>query len=164
MKHLKKVCANTLLSFRAGGISTFRKNNIFCSGGFGLTRNLEGLSISPPTPIISTFQSIAILTLLSFTIAEILNFCGIFRDENGMKGMEQKEKLKGYLSTFDDDLEMGFEQILKSTRIWLNSSRKRLFPLSKWWEKIKLLGRVYEILGPLGTIQYLSFKHQFAVG
>jgi len=119
-----------------------------------------------PSEILPSIANIALLTFISFALAEIFNYCGIFQDDVGIKASRQADKFAS--EHFDsDDFEGTADRIGNTARNWWHRtrrSREKLFQLSTWKKKWNYILNLYNIKGLIGTLQCLSFKHQFAIG
>ncbi len=121
-----------------------------------------------PVSLLPSIPSIAIIILASFSLAEIMSFAGLFQDQHGIQAKAKADVFReNYLSGSDDDnFEDRFEQIGDAIGNWWQKNRKRngLLRLSTWKRKVRFMIDLYGIQGFFGTLQYLSFKHQFAIG
>ena len=134
----------------------------------------ESPSLSPTRD--STAQSIpsiALIIFLSFTLAEILErFFGLFQDDHGIRSKQNTDRWKeDFLSNLDRPEEVDwidrFDELVDNLGDWWrrNTQEKNgILRLDTWKKKAHLLVDVHSIFGTIGTLERLSFKHQFAIG
>ena len=125
------------------------------------------LSQVPTTnpPMIPSIPSIALLAILSFSIAEILSYCGLFQDEYGLEAKEKADQFRE--DVFDCDREVSIANLEYYARNWWEKNRKGpdgILCLSAWKKKCRFMFDLYTFGGIKSTLRYLSFKHQFAIG
>jgi len=157
-----------LLSLNGGGINRNFGSNKNTFASWAQTGSAAGIPQAQATlspPIIPSIPVIALLTILSFALSEILNFCGIFHDEHGIKAKEKADRFKEE-HFHSDDLEETVDRIWGSAEKWWYKNRRRggVLRTSTWRRKWQFFVNLYSVEGLFGTIHYLSFKHQFAVG
>jgi len=133
-------------------------------------------SAAVSSEIIPPLPQIALITLLSFTLAEILNFCGMFEDEEGIKAKQDADEFrKEYFldSDSDDDDQAYYKMETKMNNLWNafqawfhhnRTSSRGILRLSTWKNKYQFMVQYCNIMGPVGTLKFLSFKHQFGLG
>ena len=163
-----KLHGNLLSLTGGGGIRNFHNKD--ASGrGFTWTENAANLSKLPLSPTTTpTIPSIALIIFLSFSIAEIFEKVGVFQDNHGIKAKEKADQFKEdyYFFGSDEDLDDKVERIWNSLGIWWRKNRQRngFLRLSTWRKKFQFMIDLYGMQGFFATLQYLSFKHQFAIG
>jgi hypothetical protein len=120
-----------------------------------------------------SISSIALIIFLSFTLAEIFErFFGLFQDDHGIRSKQNTDRWKeDFLSNPDHAEEVDwidrFDKLFDNLEDWWrrNTQEKNgIFRLDTWKKKAHLLADVHSIFGTLGTLERLSFKHQFAIG
>ena len=122
---------------------------------------------STPSEILPSIQNVAIFTFVSFAIAEVLNYCGLFQDAHGIKASRQAEEFATEHFNSSDDFETTADRLWDTAQNWWTRNRRSkggILQLSTWKKKWHFLLNLYNIKGLRGTLQCLSFKHQFAIG
>jgi hypothetical protein len=166
MKSHEQISSVTLhsnpLRIRGGG--NFGRQNIYA-------RYSEGASAatpsSVPSEVLPLVQNVALFTFISFAMAELLNYCGLFKDEDGIKASRQAEEFAEEHFDSPDDFQATADRLWDTTQNWWTRNRRSrggLLQLSTWKKKWHFLLNLYNMKGPRGTLQCLSFKHQFAIG
>lgn len=120
-----------------------------------------------PSEIVPSIANIALLTFISFALAEIFNYCGLFQDDDGIKASQQADKFASEHFDSSDDFEGTADRIWNTAQNWWlrnKRSREKLFQLSTWKQKWNYILNLYNIKGFVGLVQCLAFKHQFAIG
>jgi hypothetical protein len=110
--------------------STSTKNN------FIATAHHVNRPVSPS----SSFSTIITCAILSFAIAEILNYCGIFHDESGLEATRRKKKFLDEYMSSNKDFDSALECILDGMELWWVRHRFQkggILQWSTWKERIQ---------------------------
>jgi hypothetical protein len=139
-------------------------------GSLGSMRALAAAPSATSTPasaLLPSLPAVAILTIAAFALAELLSFCGIFLDE---EGVEAKRKARGFwdkhANTSGDAFD-SIDNIIIDLESWWHRHRTKrvgIFRLDTWKRRVNLILDTVGTFGYLRSIQLLSSKHQFAIG
>lgn len=124
-------------------------------------------SASPTSTIMPSLPTLAILTIAAFAIAELLSFCGIFLDD---EGVEAKKRARGiwdkHVNTSEDAFD-SFDSLVDDLEKWWYRQRTKrggILRLDTWKRRINLILETVGAIGVFRSIKLLSSKHQFAIG
>ena len=124
-------------------------------------------SDTPASTIMPSLPTLAILTITAFALAELLSFCGIFLDE---EGVEAKRKSRGFWDKHVNSSGDAFDSIdsiiIDLENWWHRHRTKRggILRLDTWKTRVNLILDTVGTFGYLRSIQILPSKHQFAIG
>jgi len=116
--------------------------------------------------LLPSFPQITSMILFSFIVSEVLNYCGLFQDENGHKAKEEASHFfnqhETIESAFFDVLGCTFDKIenfWNEKKVVIEKCKQKLLHVmdrfdSSQWDNINYRIRWTK----------LSFKHQFAIG
>jgi hypothetical protein len=163
--------ASRLISIQGGGYMDDRPRSFIhrptfheVLGNFSVKNNLVANSSNANKPISPSSLSLIITcAIMSFAIAEILNYCGIFHDETGLEATRRKQSFLDISHDFDSALEYILDGM---DNWWMRNKFQKggILQWSTWKDKVQRGIDLYTNRGFLGSLQCLSFKHQFAVG